>query len=497
MSPTTENPRLILGLKLRRLRHASGKTLRELAAESGLSISYLSEIEKGKKYPKPEKMMALANTLGLPFDELVSLQVTDELSALKGALSSPLLSEFPFDLFGFDAGDVLNLVNSDPARAGALVHALVEVGQSFALDTESFLLAALRAYQQMSSNYFEDLETAASGFRRERGWAPGAPVAPDDLESILVQEHGYTIDYEGIGTQPDLKGMRSVYREGPKPLLYVNGELMPSQRAFVLARELGYRLLGLEERALTSSWLRVESFDQVLNNFKASYFAGALHIDSDTARRDMAELFAQSTWQPDLLLTAMSRFDATPETYFTRLTQIVPKHFGLDDAYFLRMTTMPDGEVKLTKHLNTSSLPLALGLGLSEHHCRRWPSLQLLMSGGVRQPLVRAQRSRFLDSGREFFVVSTARPLALDRHRASSVTLAWRLDARFRKTVRFWNDPEVPTRDVNLTCERCPLLEEDCSERAAPATMPARRQSRQAKEAALAALDNSRIARPT
>jgi transcriptional regulator with XRE-family HTH domain len=88
-------PRLILGLKVRNLRHERGETLQSLASRAGLSISYLSEIEKGKKYPKPEKLLRLAEALAVPFDDLVSLKVAEDLGPLKVAFSSPLLREFP------------------------------------------------------------------------------------------------------------------------------------------------------------------------------------------------------------------------------------------------------------------------------------------------------------------------------------------------------------------------------------------------------------------
>lgn len=488
-TPSQGNPRLILGLKLRRLRQAAGRTLSEIAAASGLSVSYLSEIEKGKKYPKPEKLMALAEGLGVPFDELVSLQVTDELSPLKEAIASPLVREFPFDIFGLEPGDVLELVNTHPTRAGALIHALLEVGQAYDVGVDAFLLAALRAYAQMNSNYFPDLEEAADAFRASRDWAAGAAVEPEDLAAALRSDFAYRLDDRRLADHPDLRGFRSVFQPGKTPRLFVNRELMPSQRAFVLAREIGYQVLGLDERALTSSWLRVESFDQILNNFKASYFAGALLLDRATVQADLEALLGADRWRPELLIQAMERFDATPETYFTRMTQLVPHAFGLEQMFFLRLSTQPDGGVRLTKMLNTSDLPLAEGLGLHEHHCRRWPALRLLAQcDDGPAPLIAAQRSRFLAADSEYLVLSSCRPLALDRARKSSVMLGWRLDRRCRQAARFWSDPAIPEVDVNLTCERCPLTPEECGDRVVEPEIVAERRLRAAKEAALETL---------
>ena len=173
----SEHLRYVLGLKLRSLRKEKGKPLKAIAARSGMSVSYLSEIEKGKKYPKPGKLIDLARALDVPFDSLVSLQVDEELNPVKAVFSSSLLREFPFDLFGIQPEDLFDLVTQDPAKAGALLRTFLEVGRLYDVHAEHFLLAALRSYQQMHANYFEDLEEAAASYRRARGWSGRKPPA--------------------------------------------------------------------------------------------------------------------------------------------------------------------------------------------------------------------------------------------------------------------------------------------------------------------------------
>jgi len=65
------NIRYIFGMKLRNFRQEKDYGLKELAALTGLSASYINEIEKGKKYPKAEKIMMLADGLGVDYDDLV------------------------------------------------------------------------------------------------------------------------------------------------------------------------------------------------------------------------------------------------------------------------------------------------------------------------------------------------------------------------------------------------------------------------------------------
>ena len=60
MSITQENIKLILGLKLKQLRAEKKLSLNELSDITGISSSYLNEIEKGKKYPKSDKLLSLS-----------------------------------------------------------------------------------------------------------------------------------------------------------------------------------------------------------------------------------------------------------------------------------------------------------------------------------------------------------------------------------------------------------------------------------------------------
>ena len=488
----SEHLRFVLGLKLRSLRQEKGQPLKAIAARSGLSVSYLSEIEKGKKYPKPGKLIDLARALDVPFDTLVSLQVTEDLDPVKEVFSSGLLREFPFDLFGIQPEDLFDLVTQDPAKAGALLRTFLEVGRLYDAHAEHFLLAALRSYQQMHANYFEDLEDAAASYRRARGWSGRKPPSFSRLSAVLEKEHGYVLDEKTLPKHPQLKSFRSVYRGGAPPTLLINGRLMSSQKGFLLAREIGYRELGLTERARTSSWLKVESFQQVLNNFKASYFAGALLIDRDVLREDLARYFAKPKWDGAALLEGMRRYDATPETFFHRLTQLIPRFFGLREIFFMRFSHAARTQsYELTKVLNLSRVPVPHGVGAGETYCRRWPALRLLAGmersgqGRDARPVVAAQRSHFLDDDAEFFVIAMGRPLALSDRSNSSVSLGFLVDDAFRKRVRFRDDPAVPRVEVNLTCERCPLLPDECLERAAPPILHERLREQGRKEEAL------------
>lgn len=494
--PTADHLRLVMGLKLRSLRQARGWSLSELAERSGMSISYLSEIEKGKKYPKPEKVLRLAEALGVAFDELVSLRVDEALGPLEALIGSPFFREFPFERFGVEPEGLFGLMADEPEKGAALVRAVAEVGRSYDVQVEHFLLAALRSYQQMNRNHFEDLEREAEAFRDGRGLTAGRPVDPGELRAVLEADYGYVIDEEELSRRPELASFRSVFRAGEPPRLWINGRLLPSQRAFVLAREIGYRHLGLSERAVTSSWLEIESFDQLLNNFRASYFAGAVLLDRESLGGRLGELFESPRWDPAALLDCMQGYGATPEMFFYRLTELVGPLFGLDELFFVRFThPAGSGRYHLSKLFNLSGVPVPYGMGLAEHYCRRWPGVAALRKltgrqhGGAEEtPVVVAQRSHFLDEDAQFLVLSMARTLALDPGMHSSVSIGFRVNDAFRRAVRFWDDEEIPDAEVNLTCERCRLTPEECGDRVAEPLIYRRQQDHHRRKAALAEL---------
>ncbi|MHB8172203.1 MAG: helix-turn-helix domain-containing protein [Thermincolia bacterium] len=69
----------IKGEKVRLLREERGYTLQEFAQKAGVSVSYLSELERGAKQPSLKTLDKLAITLNLPREQLVDTAATDKL----------------------------------------------------------------------------------------------------------------------------------------------------------------------------------------------------------------------------------------------------------------------------------------------------------------------------------------------------------------------------------------------------------------------------------
>ncbi|MFI7608660.1 helix-turn-helix domain-containing protein [Micromonospora sp. NPDC049366] len=63
--------RRVIGGVLRRLRLRQGRTLREVAEVAGVSVPYLSEVERGRKEASSEVLAAICRALGIHLSELL------------------------------------------------------------------------------------------------------------------------------------------------------------------------------------------------------------------------------------------------------------------------------------------------------------------------------------------------------------------------------------------------------------------------------------------
>ncbi len=470
------NHKVIFGMKLRQFREQAGLSLTDLGLRTSLSTSYLTEIEHGKKYPKAEKIARMAEALGRNYDDLVSIRLDEQLSPLSNFLGSPVLHNFPFHLFGISPAQVVELMTRQPLEASALVSALIGIAESYNIGVEHLYRAALRSYQELHENYFPDIERAVDEFAHNAKIKSEPTPSFTELRSLIEKRFDFGLDEKELSKHPKLRQFRSVLvtRRGVAPTLLINPALSERQKKFILAREIGYQVLGLKDRAMTSAPERVDSFEQVLNDFKASYFAGALLINRERLLADTKEFFALERWQPRRFREFLARYEVTPEIFMYRLTEVLPQYLGIK-LHFLRFNHEA-GQYRLVKHLNMSQVLIPGGTGLDEHYCRRWLAIRILHdlegeTAGRRkpaEPIVGAQLSRFVDTNERYLCIAMARRLALNPAATSSVSLGFRCDDEFERIVGFAKDPSITRLDIDGTCERCRLTREECQERAAP-----------------------------
>lgn len=486
----THHQRIVFGLKIRQLRQELGWNFEELSRKSNISISYLNEIEKGKKYPQPENQQKLAEALGVTPEFLTSLELTKQFAPLGDLLKTNFLNEIPLDLFGIEIQQVIEIIARAPDRVNAFISALLEIARNYSFREENFFFAALRAYQELRVNYFEEIEEAADAFVQQFNLPEKGGVPLTRLKEILTEAYNYKIDEKTLNKYPELQNLRSVYNPSKRKLL-LNEHLNESQLTFQLAKECGFNALQLKERPLASNMLKINSFEEVLNNYKAAYFAVAILVNRHAFVEDVDHFFKQSNWDVSFLPELMDKYNASPDVLFQRFN-LLTKHFKLDKVFFLRQIHDLDRDVfDLDKelHLNRRQQPHANGL--NEHYCRRWLSVGLLKKlQSVQQQkkdatpiLAGIQRASYLDSGEEYLCIALAKPGYPTLGRNVSVTLGVLLDDHAKNTIKFWNDPAIPQTVVNVTCERCSL--HNCAERAAPPSAIQKREARKRMQEAL------------
>lgn len=481
--------RLIFGLKVRELRSRKGLSFQELSKKTGLSVSYLNEIEKGKKYPKGDKIMALSAALDVSYDNLVSLRVPKKIEPVVDLLQSEFLRELPLDLFGFDPQKVVELISASPEKINAFVNTILQIARSYEMASRSFHQAALRSYQEIHDNYFPDLEEAARQFKHKFDFGLQGPYQKEDLENVLRQVFGIRIEYDRLPGNEALRHLRSWYDPAQK-VLSLNAGLNAAQEKFLILRELAFQYLQISDRPLETPARLEYNFAQLLDNFRASYFAGAFLMDRAAVFQDIRNFVESSQWHDQDVYAVLKKYDATPEMLMQRLTTILPRYFGFNNLFFLKLGYLNERRgYEMIKELHLSRQHSPHGNQLHEHYCRRWISLKIieeLLSSKSREIIARMQISSYVQTRHEYLCLSVAFPNSSNSDQGVSITIGFHLNKALRSRLAFLQDTKIVHREVFTTCERCPWT--DCPDRATPAWRLQETQRRQNLSEALKAL---------
>lgn len=463
--------RLIFGLKLKQIRTEKNLSLFGLAKLTGLSKSYLNEIEKGKKYPKTDKIAILSESLEVPYDHMVSLKLDKNLAPIGEILQSKILKEIPLELFGIKENNLIDIISNAPAKVNAFISTIIKISQNYNLTRESFFLASLRSYQEAHNNYFEDIEESVEKFASLYQIDLSKRITSADLEEILIEEFNYKIDTEELSKHPDLKELRNLYISKKNTLL-VSKEIAEPQKAFIYAKELAYNFLKIEDRLFTFPWVRFESFDQVLNNFIASYFAGALIIPKKDLSEKLKILFNKEEWKPQNFHKIIMSYNCSDETFYQRLTNILPKVFNIKNLFFLRFTHEKKAtSYKLSKELHITQQQSPYANRNNEHYCRRWVSLKTIQdfeSSKNERSASGIQISSYDNSSNEYLVISSANKDPFKKNISRSISIGMLLSPHLKRKVKFLKEDTFEKQLVGVTCETCSV--KNCTERAAEPT---------------------------
>lgn len=486
--------KLILGLKIKQLRQEKQFSLNELAERSSLSASYINEIEKGKKYPKYEKIAQLAEALGVTYDDLVSLKLSKNLSPIAELIESNILEMLPLDHYGINLNKFIELMSDATDQLSALVATVIEMAKSTELSQNNFSRTALRIFKEINDNYFDDIEKAVNKFIDDFKVDITPPLSYETLSKILIDNYNYEIDEKRLNDFEELINLRGVLKPGKNPKLFLNPNLSFPQKLFIIGKELAYNYLGIKSRSYIHSSLKLNTFDHLLNNFKAAYFSTALILNREFFVQDINDFFNQNNWNVQEIERLINKYEATPEMFLQRIANLACKVWGLNKYFFLRFNSPGDSDTyELTKEVRLNIEQNPGGYQTSEHYCRRWISIEVLKS--IKNHLLKTSNnkvkvgvlhSKFYNTNNEYLSISIAQQNVLDKNTFTSVTLGFYIDEHLKKLIKFWQDPQIAFRIVNNTCETCDIS--NCKERVSePLTL--RKIQRSAKiESALKAL---------
>ncbi|GAA4318376.1 hypothetical protein GCM10023115_44250 [Pontixanthobacter gangjinensis] len=468
--------KLIFGLKLKQIRTEKNLSLFGLSKLSGLSKSYLNEIENGKKYPKPDKIALLSDKLEVPYDQMVSLKLDKNLAPIGELLQSKILKEIPLDLFGIKESNLIDIVSNAPAKVNAFISTIIEIAKHYNFSRESFFLASVRSFQEANNNYFDDLEQQVLKFAKAYQVDLTKSPTSKELEEILIEEYGYKINESELAKYEDLESLRSVFIPKTNTLLLADG-IDEAQRTFIYAKEIAYNFLEISDRLHSFPWIKFERFDQVLNNFYASYFAGALVIPKEELTLKLEQLFEKETFDAELFTKMLNGFNASPETFYQRLTNILPKAFNIKNLFFLRITHRANsGKYYLNKELHLTHHHSPRANETNEHYCRRWMSLKVLediaKSGNSHEFGV--QISNYPSHENQYLIFSSATQDPFRENQYRSISIGLLLNKQLERKVKFLDDENIIRKDVGVTCERCAI--QDCEVRQAPAIVLKKRE---------------------
>ncbi len=131
------------------------------------------------------------------------MKLSKKLEPIAELLNSNILQELPLELFGIGPSDLLELLSEAAAKISSFINTIIEISRSHGMNVEQFYFSALRSYQEMHDNYFEDIEQAAEGFLNKLNLAAGERLDASRLKTLLEEEFGFTIKWFNQISRPN------------------------------------------------------------------------------------------------------------------------------------------------------------------------------------------------------------------------------------------------------------------------------------------------------
>jgi transcriptional regulator with XRE-family HTH domain len=363
-----------LGTKLRTLRKRNRLTLEELSArctqlnsQAAPSVSYLSMIESGKRFPSEEVLGLLSSLFQRDrrwfVDDSQDIETTAPEQRAGGAAGVPLEPAFLF---------------SKELLQAAIPELLTQTGTT----GQQFAHLLIRSHQEMSRNDFPDLERLAESIGERK-----FPLTADDL-TRLCKHHGLVIrwfDRKPVLARDHDRELRSMVRSffEPPRTIYLNRELQgdPARLKFDLAAHLAHKVLhegdGFKSAHATggemggspeggagiTGGMNAQDVLHAWRDFECSFFAGALLCPKVPFRRFLT--------RESYRVEAGEKMQLTPAVVMRRMTKVSPyPYWHFFDAY-------PPGHLRAVYRGNGIPLPWG-NMAQVTDPCPNWAVFRML-----------------------------------------------------------------------------------------------------------------------
>src|SRR5688500_17394764 len=130
---------------------------------------------------------------------------------------------------------------------------------------------------------------------------------------------GIQVNRKKMAGLESIKDLRSYYSLRNKTL-YVNKGLSFAQEKFLLGREIAFQYMNITHRPYETIIQHSDSFEMLLNNFKASYFSVALLMPEENFVEDGRRIVQQPRGNDKSWLERCAEYDITHARRSQRLT---------------------------------------------------------------------------------------------------------------------------------------------------------------------------------
>jgi XRE family transcriptional regulator, fatty acid utilization regulator len=450
----------LLGGRIRAMRRRARLTQVQVAAQLGISASYLNLIEQNRRPLSASLLIKLAEILSFDLKSFSTDDDTRRTGELLEVFGDPL-----FDDDDVTPQEVRELVSSSPVLSRAIVR-LYDAYRSASRSTDS-LAARLSEGQELTSaetlrlpteavsdliqkhvNYFPDLEEGAARVWRDARLDTGDMA--EQLTRYLKSHCGVEVKLQRADT---MGGATRRYDPARRELV-LSEVLRRGSRHFQLAYQIGLLTQSDSLNATAVDPLLTSDESRALCRVAlANYFAAAVLMPYD------AFLAAARNVRYDLELLG-HRFRVNFEQTCHRLTTLrKPGHEGVP-FHMVRV----DIAGNLSKRFSASGLRFPRYSGA----CPRWVVFAAFLTPGE----IRTQLSEMPDGTRHFWVARTVRKARGGFHAPrTEFAIGLGCEVRHASEMIYAEGVNLQARDavvpVGITCRVCERT--DCEQRAFPA----------------------------